>query len=495
MDSIKIILSLIGNFSEIILSVLFFFIIRIFLPIDVIGYYGSITSFLTTLSFILDLGFSTAHLKFYSEAHEKHHKAKCNSSFLIYRIIQLMIYITVIYILIQITPVYPQNIFVIYLFLIAYLFRISASYIFSYFLISKKLVFKNSLSLIISGILKNLLFILLTLYFYSDIWILGNILLISNLTYFFIILLYVRKTNFKKPSKKVMSQYLKYSAPFFLITTITITTTNIDVLFVNIWFPVSEVGNFFTAKQIFNYFVIFAVSISQILISTFSRNLSNKENWKNLSIVEDIHRYLNLIITPIVFLIILFLDEVIIFIFGPEYYLTGHILAILAIDLIFISIDHGNRILLMALGKIKFLAVFYSLEGAIDIILLILFISPQFLGMGAIGAALAFILTKLIIQIIYRPIIFKKFGLKFYFGSFRNFAIMFFVSLLQFGINHLFSYSILFIPLFILFELILFFGISYLLKGFTKGDIKIIFSILNPKNFKKSIVSEFRDKI
>ena len=93
MESVKILISLISTFSKVFLGLIFFYILRVFYVIEDVGIYSATYSFLSIFVFILDLGFSVAHIKFYSESVDDYEKKLCNGTFSFIRTIQFLVYI------------------------------------------------------------------------------------------------------------------------------------------------------------------------------------------------------------------------------------------------------------------------------------------------------------------------------------------------------------------------------------------------------------------
>jgi O-antigen/teichoic acid export membrane protein len=329
-------------------------------------------------------------------------------------------------------------------------------------------------------------------YYENSIWLLISIVMISNIDYFILNIVFIRKRKFRKPNKEFMKKFLYYSLPFFLTSSLLFIVSNIDVLLVNAWSDINNVANYFTAKQSYSYFLIITNSITSILISTFSKNIVEGKIKDNITIINYTHKILNLLIIPIIFLTALYATDVFVFIFGEGYRLTGQILAVFVLILIPLSIDIGNIVQLQALGEVRFIAKFSVIENLFSIILMILFIHPSIFNFDVYGGALAYILAKILIQIIYRPIVYKKYELGFYWGSFRNILIMggiYFVHLL---VNTLFNFPLYFLPFLAILEITLYFLINYIFRGFSKEDFKFIFSIINIKNIYEVASSEFK---
>ncbi|MFX1498778.1 MAG: oligosaccharide flippase family protein [Promethearchaeota archaeon] len=492
MDSTKIFLLIIGNIVNIILSLIFFYLIRILFNYAIVGYYGTFISFFTALEFINHLGFSIAYLKYFSEANNNEEEALCNGTFLTYRIIQFTIYSIAISSLIPFISIYPGNLLVVYAFFFGWVFvRIS---IFDFILLSKKEAFKRSIGAITLNFLKSFLLIVLINYFKNDIWLLIWVLLISNISYFSLNTFFIKSRGFKKPNREYLTKFLHYSAPFFISSIFIFVVNNIDVLLIEYWSNILYVANYFTAKQLYSYFLIIISSISNILLTTFSKNIKEGRVKENFPIINYTHKILNLIVLPIILVILLYATNVLTLIFGVDYLLTGQILSIFILLLIPLSIDCANTIQLQALGKVKFTAKFIIIENVIAIILMIFFIAPFLFNLGVFGGALAFLLAKIITQLIYRPIIYKKYNLGFYWGSFRNLFIMAGIYFVQLWINIVFTFPFYFMILFALLDVSLYFILNYLLKGFTKEDFKFILHLVNLNRIYESITTEFKDK-
>lgn len=492
MDSSKIFLLIIGNIIHLILSLLFFYLLRVVFEIEIVGYYGTIISFLTAFSFINDLGIQLAFLKFFAESKNADEEAICNGTFLTYRFIQLLIYISTILICLPIAPMSDDGVMVFFLFFTGWIFlRVG---FFEQILLSKKEVFKKSITSIFFVLIKNLSLLLVFFYFEKSALTLGYILLISTLSYFGLSSYIIRKRKFKKPSKASMLKFLRYSLPFFITSALVFITGNIDVLIINTWSSIENVANYFTAKQFFSYFLIITTNISSILITTFSKNIANSKNETNFAVINYTHKILNLIIIPIIFIFVLYGSNLFVFLFGIDYYLTGQILNGFLFLLIPLSLDVANLAYLQALGEVKFIAKFTIIENILSIIFMIIFISPILLNLDVFGGVLSYLLAKIITQIVYRPIIYKKFTLGFYWGSFRDLGIMGGIYLLQIIINIVFDYSIIFIPLFVILNISLYFALNYLFKGFSKQDFRFILNTINIRNLYNTASSELEDK-
>jgi len=378
MDSIKILFSFIGTFLEISLGLIFFILIRIYFEIDVIGYYAAVTSFFLVFRFIIDLGVSTAYLKFVSETKTITEEKIYTGTFLFFRVIQFLIFSIVIYILVLFSfcPKYEDNLLIFIFFFIGTMFSFINSFIFSVYLLSKKEIVKKLIATVLSLLVKILMIIIIAQYTISDIWLFTIIYCVSNFVIFLVDLFFIRKIKVKKFSREYIKKFIYFIKPLIILTSLSIIVKYLDVLMINIWFSLEEVAIFYTAKQIYTYLFIFISSINLILITTFSKNISLDNNNENLLIIRKLHKFLNLLIVPLVFIIILFITDILVYIFGENYRDTGLILSIISFKLILTSIDIANDIQLKALEEIGLYAKRYISEYLLTIFLMIIFISP-----------------------------------------------------------------------------------------------------------------------
>lgn len=490
MDSIKVFFSFIGTLISYTLDFLFFILIRLVFDINVIGQYGVIFSFLLLFSFVLALGIETTYIVILSKAKTSDEEKKCNGAFLFYRFIQFIIYTFLVFTFFYIIPIFNVNIIVFLFFFLGNLLDFTAIHIFEFILLSKKQIFKKNLISALMKFLKVLLLILFGSILRSTISLLALINFISSLFFFTIGAIFIKDLKVDIPDMEMLKRFLKLSYPFVISTSILIIFRNIDLLLINIWFSIEEVANFFTAKQIFEVFISISLNMSLLLLMIFSHNVKLGRIEQNLIITRKIHKILNFFAVLFVFLSILYSTELILIIFGESYKMTGLLLSIYLLNLIVISIDLGNKAQIRALDEVKFLAIITISQNLLSLGLLLVFISPKILNMGAFGGALSSITATVIAQIIFRPVIYKKFGISFYWGFFRNFFIMLGVFIVQIYINNVINYTIIFIPLFILLDTLLYFFINYLCKGISKENIQFIKSVLSYKNIKSTIYTE-----
>lgn len=493
MDSIKILISSFSSLLHYGMGMIYFYLIRIVLDINIIGQYDFLFSFFLTFSFITDLGVSIAHLKYFPGLNNDDEKGTHNSTFLLFKLVQFAIYSVFMIIITSIfIPFNEYNPLFIYLLFLSILLGLSIN-IFHPFFLSKKEVVKQNIPLIISDIIKSILLIIVANIFTKDLYLLTFILLFSNSILFLLNLILMRNFKFKKSTKEIKLKYLRFSLPYVLISSLIIITSNIDVLFINAWSNSQEVANYSTAKQIYSIFTLFLISISDIMLTTFSKNVELGNEKENLKLLSELHRILNILIVPLVLLIVLFSKDVIIMIFGNEYILSADVLSVLSLDLIVVSVVCGRIIYLKAIGDFKLPVISSFFRNSMAILLMILFISPYFLNFGALGAAVAVILSDLLTLMIFRPIFHKKYKIGFYWGSIRNVILMLFIILIHILIESYFQItnylSFLLIPLYFG----LYFSINFLLKGINKEDITFLMNVLSVKNIMKTISSESKD--
>ncbi len=493
MDAIKIFLNLLGLFLELFFSLLFFFLIRVLFDIEIIGQYGIIISFLVTFSFLTSFGISISYLKLFSKTEDSNQKAIYNGTFIFIKFIFFLIYALIIVFLYMIFPIYKVEPEIFLIFFFGFILTIISDDLFQYLLVRNKNIIKKSMLGILSHILKIVFLIVFSLFFNLNLVILSIIILIPNIIYLSIGLIFLKDIKIKKPTRESKLEFFKEIKPLILISMSTVIVQNVDILLVSIWYSLEEVANFYTAKQIFLIIIFLIYSIVFILIQTFSKNLSDDNNEENISLIYKIHKFLNLIIIPLVLLIILYSSEILGYILGEKYAFTGTILSILSLYIIICSLDIGNIIYLRAIGDLKLLAKVVVFENVLVFLFMLVFIPPFFLNLGALGAALAIGLAAFVSYIIKGFIYYQKFHIRFYWGACRNIIIMLAILILQLYINSLGQYPIYLIPLFIIFNLGLYFFINFLLRGFSIDELRDFTKIFSAKNIKDVVRSEFNE--
>ena len=494
MDSIKILISIVGNFVELFLGIFFFIVIRIFFNITIVGYYGAITSFFLIFKFIVDFGVSIAYLKYFSESKNIEEQAICNGTLLFFKLIQFFIFFIVILIFFffSVYPDYEGNSLVFFIFFLGSSLHFFNTHVLTPILFSKKEVTKNYSAINIFLLIRLIYIVVIVLFFEFDINLFASTFVISNFVLLLIDLYLLRKTKVKKATLEYKKKFFSFIKPYFVLSSLVLIINNIDTILITFWFSLEEVANYYTAKQIYIYFVTFIPVITTVLLTTFSKNISEGKNKINLLVINEVHKFSNLFIVPLGFLSLLFSTQLLVFIFGEGYRLTGVIFTIFSFSLTLTSIGFAIDIQLRALGDIKFLVKKQVIMISISLITMIFFISPLFLNLGAIGGAFASVLSQFLGIIIYRPIIFKKYRIGFYWEIFRNLGIMIVIYFLQITLNLIWLPNIYSIILFIIFDYVIYLTLNYILKGFTKKDIKFLLTVFNFKNIKDNIVSELK---
>ncbi len=490
MNSTKILFLMIGNIIGYLFDLLYFMLSRIYFDIEVIGAYGIIISYFSLFSFVLTFGFSVTYLKLHGETINNEEKAITNGTFLFFRVIQFLTYVLIAFILIPFFNIKYIDFTELFLFFIGFIFANFSYQIFSQLLITQKRIFTKSLILTTSIILKNILIITLVRFFRPNLKLLIYIYMIVNFLFFFIYFIPLSQIKIKKPNKESLNKFIKNSYFMIITSSLLAILGNVDVIFISNTFTITDVANYFTAKQIFNYFIALITGIHFFLIPVFSKNIKLDNGNENLEAIKKIHKFFNIIIVFVASLIIIYSIDVVTLFFGEKYKNTAVILSILSISFILISISFGQNIHLRALGENSFYSILLIFEYLVSLVILIIFISPLFLNLGPIGAAISLVFSSILTQLITRPIIYRKYGIGFYWGVFRNLLIMVSIILLHIYVLNVYFNSILFIPVFIIIDAVLYFVINYLTRGYSKEDIKYFFNIIRFKTIKISILSE-----
>lgn len=489
MDKIKIIISVFGSFLNSALGWVFFYLIREFFNISLVADYGVILSFLGIFSFIADLGFATAHLKFYPQSKNEIDKGINNGTFLFFRIIQYFIYTTIVFtFFFFFNTKFSFSLF--FIFFLGELLRVISYNLFFFILLSEKQVSKKLIISLTIVFFKIIILIILILNFQNNLYILGIDILCSRILLFTILLFIIRKFKFLMATLNSIKKYIIFSLPYFIITTTNIVTINIDIIFLELWYDPLDVANYFTAKEIYTFINSMLISIGYVILPSFSSKISdNKQIKKDIT---KLHKFLNIFLF-LLFIIVSNLGNFLInLVFGSEYDKSSLLLSFLVFYLCLSTLDQGIRIYLQSIGNLKMLAFIMVSQNFLTVLLMYFFISPDFFNLGALGCGLGLILGNIIIQIIYRPLIYLKYKIGFYWGFFRNFILSIFLIFIHYIIIKYISINYFIFSVLFLFYFLFYFLMLYLTKGLNIKDLKFILNTFNPKIIMKTVNSEFK---
>lgn len=313
-------------------------------------------------------------------------------------------------------------------------------------------------------------------------------------------LFFFRKFRSKRPSRELTGSYVAFAMPMAVYVLSTTIILDVDKVVLGIFWNYAEVGNFFIMQKIILIIITIASSMGPIMYPSISYHHS-KKNFKLVRhIIRRAERYLSMIITPIITMIIA-LSIPMINIFLTEGYIPGRMTLVwLSIYALILSLNAPYIHLLVGCGKTIHMAkIGLTVLLSNTIILFILvpdnLMGVKMAGLGSAGAAMSSVLALLLGTVMARRISWRiaRVGTirkiyRHWIAGLVSGAFVYYISLDYWKINQF--------PEFITisaFGLALYLGVMALLKEFGKRELFFFLDLLNARKMFSYVRGELRE--
>jgi O-antigen/teichoic acid export membrane protein len=459
--------------------------------------------------FIARLGFEQAHIKRVSEGQDL---KKCIGTFFVVKVVLITLMICVVLASIVIwkyvigkgfqTAEHEQ---VIYIFLAYYaLMNLSAVPLSTF--IARREVAKQQFPSLMDHLVRVPLIIIIAVGSYGVI-ALASTYLIGVIALFVTAMFLFRFYPFGRFDSTIFRSYFKFAILISVSTSIAIINKNIDKVMLQLFWGAYEVGNYFAVQKITEFLIFMSTAITILLIPTLSKHHGKSNNTEIKRLTRTAERYVSLVVTPCAVILIV-MSWPILNLFNEKFANDAQgILPIMAIfSYIFcLYLVFINQI--MAVNR-PGIAAMIGISMAIINITLNLILIPRdikilgvtLFGLGAIGAALATMISKIIgltmSKIAVRRLTGTKTNLKILLHMCAGVVMGGSLYLINLYITHYFFpiESVFIVVPICLLGLGIYVGVLWLVREFTRDDFKLFMNILNPKEMKQYVVSELRDK-
>jgi len=305
----------------------------------------------------------------------------------------------------------------------------------------------------------------------------------------------------KKPSKEFFKDYSKFAFPLIIVVASTLIMTNIDKVFIQLFWSASDVGYYFASYNLSKFVDMFTLAIGILLFPTYSA-LHSKNNIEGIrKLTYRSERYLSMIVFPMVFGLVV-LAEPATFLLLSGWMPAVPILQILPFYALFdaLSRPYGSQVVGMnrpdiARNRVVIMVIANVLLNLILIPNDIRVIGLNLFGLGARGAAIATIISYSIGLIYNRAAALKLTGVK---GNPRVLLHLFAAAIMAISlyfINTIFIINRWFLLLGISFiGLGIYLTVLYFLNEFDKKDLNFFLDTLNIKKMFNYIRDELRFK-
>jgi O-antigen/teichoic acid export membrane protein len=385
--------------------------------------------FVGVMSFITDMGYSTAYIKYLSSGEDE---GTANSNYLIIKLILGIIFAIVTYgALLVWTAILHRGFeysveYWVVLGLVPYYFFVSmGSFPQSYHRTHMRAA-KYAIPLIADAIIRNSLFIMIGLIavfkpgFLSDTFAAIFVSLAYDFSYFvyFAISYYLgRPWKYSKISLAVIKKYSRTAIPLSLAAIIGTVNGNIDKVIIQFFWGDFATGGFYLAQKIALILSNLGTAITIFFLPVLSR-LHAKEDTKNLNVqTNEFERLVVIFILPFVVLT-LFLSYNVMRIFSAIYTPYSEILAVLSINAIFVVLMVPSSSALIAKGHTRTVGLLTVMTLTMNIILNLILI-PQsifgvtYLSLGPLGGGVSSLVASFFLYVSLRISLYRTSGIEF----------------------------------------------------------------------------------
>ncbi len=470
------------------------------------GTYGIMAfaySFVALFSIIGNLGFDHAHVKRVSEGKDV---GTCIGTFLATKLglTGLMAIVTLISIVVWKLVLgrgfeTSTHETAVYIMLVYWIIRVIAQFMTTTFQGRKeiaKLQFPNFFEVLVRSI--SIIFVALSGWGTIALvltYIVGDIIFFLSSLYFF------RGYPISYPSKETFQDYTKFAFPLSIVVASTILMTNVDKVLIQLFWSASDVGYYFAAFRMTQFIALFTGAIGLLLFPTFSSLHSRNDVGGICNLTIQSERYLSMIVFPVVMGVIVLAQPI------SGILLSGwkEIIPILHILPLFVLLDALERpyqTQFMGMNYPKLARNRVLIMVVVNIVLNLILIPRDIqslglslFGLGAQGAAIATVVAYGVGLVYSRIVAWKLTGIT------GNPRVLF--HLLAAGIMMTVLYIItIMIPIgrwyillaVALFGFVIYIGVLYLIREFSKQDLDLFFDALNIKKMVQYIKEEIRGK-
>ncbi len=468
------------------------------------GVVGFAYGFVALFSIFGTLGFHQAHIKKISEGKNL---GTCISTFAITKISLAGLLASFVFISIAVwrfvfgrgfeSPVHEQAIYV----MLAYFVLLTLTQIMITTFNARKEIAKSQIPLFFYNFVR---FIAIVYVAINDLGPLALVYtyLFGEIFHFLIAFYYFKNYSLDKPSYNCFKDYSKFAVPMAIATSCFIIITNIDKVFIQLFWSSQQVGEYFAVFNLSRFIILFASSVGMLLFPTISEYHVKNEIKKIKDIVLKSERYLSMIVFPIIITMIVLAQPIIHILLSDKYLPAISVLQILPIFVLIevLSRPYDNQLIGMNMPNISRnrVVIMVVINVFLNLILIPRDISSLGLtlaGFGATGAAIATVISYIAGLIYIRIIAWKKTGIICGKSVFIHAFAAIISGLFLMYINNVFIiarwYHLLLVSSF---GLGLYIGILYLFREFKKEDFLFYMDTLNIGKMVKYIIEEFRHK-
>jgi len=353
-------------------------------------------SFVSIFMAFASLGISQVLIRDLVKYKDKKYKLLGSAFFLTFTVSTLSILMIFLFEVLSTDQTITKNIILILSFTIIFQnFNMLIDSYFQHKVLSKKIVYVNSISFIVSSSIKFYLIYIKAKLIYFGWALLFDMILLS------ILFLYIyskenESIKLWKVDFKIVRKYLKVAMPLTMVAVSAFIYTRIDQIMIKYMLDNEAVGNYAAAIRVSElFYFIPGIIVTSLFPKLVEVRKENKERY--LKLLEKTYRLVVWIAIPIALFLFSFSDFIVSILYGDKFIQASEILKILSFSIIFAAVSAVFvKMLYIEHWEKKYM--YKSIFGVIvNIILNYILISLY----GANGAAIATLITIFSINYIY----------------------------------------------------------------------------------------------
>jgi O-antigen/teichoic acid export membrane protein len=299
------------------------------------------------------------------------------------------------------------------------------------------------------------------------------------------------RVRWKKPT--LYRSYLAFAAPAAIVIIMEYVNNNIDKLLVGGAGTPDQVAFYSSAKYLMSGLGALGVAVYLNSFPSFSRRRSEGKEKELATVTRMVERYVSFIATPVVVVLILFPAPLAVFLFSTNYAPAADVIRFLAIATLVVILNQVYLARIMAMDKAKVSAMLLTIDVAVSLSLMVVFMSTGWVGPPYIAAAVALALTSFVTMGLTRIAVRSLSGETPNWRMLLHAGVAVLTLLLLAGLGQALSFTTF--PMFLLAVLLsylVFEGIMFAVKELKRSDVEHMYEAANIKGIAGYVASEFR---
>ena len=461
------------------------------------GYLSYALAFGGLFSLITDLGFNTAYMKSISGEEDK---ADDMGTYLFIKIILNIVYILIIlislWLWIDILKRGFQNPIEFWTIITIIPYFVIANFIplFNNYYRSEMQSYKISMSRLIEAVLRNSILIVIGIMYYlhmegdlgSDIVVIFSLLYtLSYGLYITILWHYGSPWHMGKPTMRNIRKYITIALPLAFATSMSIVNGNVDKIIVQFFWGAIATGALSTDQRLISIFTAFTTPITIFILPILMKKLKETKEIQGQKIIQY-ERILSLVIMPFM-LIFVIMSPFILNLYNGVYLDYATSLSIIAIGGYISSLSMPFAEGLISKGKQHIIGSISLIAITLNILLNLILIprniyNIKMLSLGVTGAAISYVIASLLTYVLYKHYYNKYNETKIKSLTLKHIivALPTTIFLLYFALV-IKPYAFTYLFPVVLMSLMIYTGMSIVMKEISIGQIKDIIRNIIPK--------------